>query len=108
MEIIKECQIPANFTGILESNFGKFWYKNGEWHREDGPALTHKNGDEIFYINGFLIYASYYGPFDLENCIILSKEQHPEYPTCQLLKYVNEHGIKEQIIIPGMEKWFME
>ena len=55
---------------------------------------------------GVYIWHSKIEKFDLRNKIILSKEQHPEYPTCQVWNYVNEHGIKEQIIIPEMEEWF--
>jgi len=30
----------------------KFWYKNGQWHREDGPAIELANGDKEWYIEG--------------------------------------------------------
>jgi hypothetical protein len=28
------------------------WYLNGEYHREDGPAIEFANGDKLWYING--------------------------------------------------------
>ena len=28
------------------------WYINGKLHREYGPALTYKNGDCFWYVNG--------------------------------------------------------
>ena len=33
-------------NGIIE------WYKNGELHRLDGPAIEHSNGNKEWYING--------------------------------------------------------
>jgi hypothetical protein len=39
--------------GICSSKFGTDrWYKNGVWHREDGPAIIWKNGDKAYYLNG--------------------------------------------------------
>jgi hypothetical protein len=32
----------------------KFWKLNGEYHREDGPAIEHFNGTKKWYINGKL------------------------------------------------------
>jgi len=28
------------------------WYKNGQRHREDGPAIEYTNGDKAWYKNG--------------------------------------------------------
>jgi hypothetical protein len=33
------------------TNGNKFWYLNGKWHREDGPAIEWANGDEFWYLN---------------------------------------------------------
>ena len=33
-------------------NGDKFWYLNGEYHREDGPAIEYSNGYKAWYING--------------------------------------------------------
>ena len=30
----------------------KYWYLNGQLHREDGPAVEHSNGDKSWYLNG--------------------------------------------------------
>ena len=30
----------------------KFWYLNGNLHREDGPAIEYANGDKYWYLNG--------------------------------------------------------
>jgi len=99
--------VPINFTGIVEfENGDKEWLKNGITHRENGPSIIDKNGYRGWWLKGNFIWDSNSTKFDLTTCIILSKEQHPEYPTCQVWNYVNEHGIKEQIIIPEMEEWF--
>ena len=29
----------------------KFWYLNGKWHREDGPAIEHASGGKEWYLN---------------------------------------------------------
>ena len=29
------------------------WYKNGKLHREDGPALIHSDGSQFWYLNGY-------------------------------------------------------
>jgi len=33
-------------------NGAKFWYLNGLYHREDGPAVEYANGDKFWYVNG--------------------------------------------------------
>ena len=30
----------------------KFWYKEGKYHRIDGPACEYSNGDKEWYLNG--------------------------------------------------------
>jgi hypothetical protein len=30
------------------------WYKNGKYHREDGPAIEYENGVKYWFINDFL------------------------------------------------------
>jgi len=34
------------------SNGTKAWYLNGKSHREDGPAFEWANGDKFWFING--------------------------------------------------------
>jgi hypothetical protein len=33
-------------------DYGKWWYLNGEKHREDGPAVEEADGDKWWYLNG--------------------------------------------------------
>jgi antitoxin component YwqK of YwqJK toxin-antitoxin module len=40
--------IVENFNGI------KFWYKNGELHRDDGPTIEYPSGRKAWYKNGQL------------------------------------------------------
>ena len=37
---------------IEYTNGNKIWYKNGLWHRENGPAVEFRNGDKAWYKNG--------------------------------------------------------
>jgi hypothetical protein len=37
---------------IEYANGDKSWHKNGELHREDGPAVITKDGDRLFYLKG--------------------------------------------------------
>ena len=30
----------------------KFWFLNGKYHREDGPAIEYANGTKYWYLNG--------------------------------------------------------
>jgi uncharacterized protein YgiM (DUF1202 family) len=34
------------------ANGDKYWYLNGEYHREDGPAIEYANGNKYWYLNG--------------------------------------------------------
>ena len=30
----------------------KFWFLNGEYHREDGPAIEYRDGTKYWFLNG--------------------------------------------------------
>ena len=36
---------------VSDRQGNKFWYLNGELHREDGPAIERANGTKYWYIN---------------------------------------------------------
>ena len=36
---------------IEYANGTKFWYRNDQRHREDGPAIERANGNKCWYIN---------------------------------------------------------
>ena len=42
------------YTVTVCDNGDRFWYLNGKFHREDGPAFEYANGDKIWYFNGKL------------------------------------------------------
>ena len=42
------------YTVTVYSSGNKEWFLNGDWHREDGPAIELTNGDKLWYINGEL------------------------------------------------------
>ncbi len=101
--------IPSNYTGITELPSGtKVWYKNGLLHREDGPSFIYYNGDKEWWLAGKYIWDSAWNKLYLRTKIVCSKEQYREYPALRILTYIDEDGIKEQIIIPGMEEYIIE
>jgi len=104
---MKTIKVETRFD-IPKEDGDLFWLKNGEYHREDGPAYISISGCEEWYLNGQIFWNSNWDALDLTNCIILSKNLHPEYPTIQIWKYINGNGIQNQIIIPGMEAWILE
>jgi hypothetical protein len=47
--------IPDYFTGVAEWPDGtKRWFKDGKYHREDGPAVEYADGSKDWYKNGNL------------------------------------------------------
>jgi hypothetical protein len=38
----------------IDDNGTKYWHKNGQLHREDGPAVVEPDGTEWWYRNGQL------------------------------------------------------
>jgi len=77
-------------------------------HCITGPAKTNRNGSKFWYFEGELIWSSYWSIIDLKKKIILSKEPHPKHPTIQVWKWIDENGIREQVMIPEMEERFIE
>ena len=94
--------------GVLKwENGDVFWYKNGNHHKENGPARIYKNGYKMWNLNNKFIWSSV-EKLALRNQIILSKTQHPNYPTVQVWKILDKDKVYEQTIIPGMEKYIQE
>ena len=40
------------YTVKVYANGDKFWYLNGQLHREDGPACEYAGGSKYWYLNG--------------------------------------------------------
>ena len=101
-------ETPQDYTGIVEWKCGnKSWVKNGKHHRENGPAHIKKIGYKIWYLDGKYVWDSH-AKLGLTNQIILSKTQHPLYPTVQVWKILDKDRVWQQIVIPGMEKYIQE
>jgi hypothetical protein len=43
-----------NYNRVYESEFGTYYYLNGEFHRIDGPAFEGADGTKCWYQNGLL------------------------------------------------------
>ena len=55
IKVTSVSEIPKNFTGIVEDLDGaKRWYKEGNLHREDGPAVENSHGTKKWYKEGKL------------------------------------------------------
>ena len=39
---------------VEHTNGSKYWYKNGKYHRTDGPAVEYTDGGKSWYLNGKL------------------------------------------------------
>jgi len=52
IKAIDWAEVPEDYTGIVEwTNGSKYWLLNGQYHREDGPALECVNGDKWWYLD---------------------------------------------------------
>ena len=40
------------YTVTVCDNGDRFWFLNGELHREDGPAVEYVSGTKHWYLNG--------------------------------------------------------
>ena len=100
--------VPHDYTGVAESDHGTICaFKNGLYHREDGPTYIENNGYKEWWLNGRRIHRSAW-EINLTDQIILSKTQHPSYPTIQIWKILDKNRVYERIIIPGMEECIRE
>lgn len=126
LKITSRRQIPKNFTGIVEwENGTKVWYKEGKYHRTDGPAIEWLNGTKLWYIEDkrhrldgpaiewsdgskeWWIEGTYYSAGVLSELtqfsIFLGKEKG-KYDLDWLRFLTEEEGIQEFPIVPGMEE----
>jgi hypothetical protein len=93
--------IPKNFTGIVElENKTKFWFKEGNLHRLDGPACEHSNGTKKWWIDNTKYDIDYLN-FLSRNSIYIGKEKG-QY-NFEWLRFLTENRIEEFPIMPGME-----
>ena len=81
---------PDGFTGIIEDENGSYWYKYGDYHREDGPAKEFLDGHKNWIlegkhytqinINDYVVLDYYQGKFGLMWYKLLGKDKVLEYP----------------------------
>ncbi len=54
IDVISNNDIPEDFTGMaIYSDGTKVWLKDGEKHRENGPAVELVSGKNYWYLNGY-------------------------------------------------------
>ncbi len=91
IEIDTWSKVPENYTGIVIRTSGrKSWHKEGLKHREDGPAVEHKDGRKFWYLedqfyskinlNDYIVLDYYKGKYDLMWYKLLDKDRIKEYP----------------------------
>lgn len=87
-------EIPKNLTRVVEySNGTKAWYKNGELHREDGPAIEWPDGYKAWHLEekeynqlslkDYVVLDYYQGKYNLMWYKLLDKDkiiEHPDIP----------------------------
>ena len=99
MKTIKATHVsetPKNFTGIVEFSSGtKCWFKDGKFHREDGPAIEYPNGVSYFYFED-----KGYNEINLKDYVVLDHYQG-KYGIMRY-KLLAEDGIIEYPDIPGL------
>ncbi|HNC55216.1 MAG TPA: hypothetical protein PLP33_07220 [Leptospiraceae bacterium] len=120
-------EIPDNFTGIVDHLItrNKYWYKEGRWHRTDGPAIERTNGRKEWWVEGErsrldgpaieyadgtkywyienYLYSPIWLDFLIGDSVFLGKKQKGKYDL-NWLSFLTDQGIKEFPMIPGMEK----
>ena len=47
-------KIPKNFTGVAEHLISgiNYWFKEGNLHRDNGPAIEYINGNKEWWVEG--------------------------------------------------------
>ena len=89
-------------------NGDKFWFLNGELHREDGPAIEYVSGDKFWYLNDkrhredgpACEYASgkkywHFNGINISEAEFLRRTSPPELQVIKDLRVVAEkHGYK--------------
>ena len=76
---------------ITDINGNKKWFIDGEYHREDGPAIEEKNGTKQWYINGVLHRLD--GPAYIDNWNTISWFINGYEITEKIFKWAKENDI---------------
>jgi hypothetical protein len=98
------------------SGGSKEWHYEGKFHRVDGPTRIGDDNlgnswalDDKLLFNTLIHRMNTNHPIklsmDLRNKLVLSKIEHPKYPTVKIWKILDHERISELIVIPGMEEY---
>jgi len=100
-------ELPPLYTGIaIFRGSRKCYYKGGKIHREDREAVIYYSVNrQEWWLEGKRIWSS---DIPITNHKIFEKKQHLVYPEVQIWKYIDNNLVKEQVVIPGMNYWFIE
>lgn len=90
-----DVDIKALGIEVNRSEEGEYWTKNGQFHREDGPAIIKYGVSEIWYLNGELHRDG--GPAVMHDDGYQAWYQHD--------KYHREDG-PSIITASGLQEWF--
>ena len=123
-------KIPKNFTGVAEHLISgiNYWFKEGNLHRDNGPAIEYINGNKEWWVEGLrhridgpaveysnrekywyvedICYSIYKLQSLIQTSIYLGKKQNGDY-NLDWLRFLTDQGIKEFPIVPGMEKSYL-
>ena len=91
---------------VIYPNGDKFWCINDQYHREDGPAIIYENGTQIWWINGKLNRED--GPaiiyFDgPKEWWVNGKRHRLDGPAIDTYWYIHDNDVTKQIT-----KWAKE
>ncbi len=111
-------EVPKNFTGIVECENSKCWFKEGKFHREDGPAREFYDGINLWYKDGnvhredgpakewpsgykeWYLKDQYYYEISLKNYIVL--DYYKGKYDLMWYKLLDKDKISEHPDIPGL------
>lgn len=52
MNVVEHFNNEGDKTCTVYVGGNEYWYKNEDFHREDGPAIIYRDGDKRWYFDG--------------------------------------------------------
>ena len=94
-----------NGPAIEYADGDKYWYMNGKLHREDGPAIEYANGSKYWHMNGKLHRTD--GPaIEYSNGSKLWYINGKKYTEQSFNEYINKQNkpcLGKKIVVDGIE-----
>ena len=94
-----------NGPAIEWADGDKYWYMNGKLHREDGPAIEYANGSKYWYMNGKCHRDN--GPAiecaDGRKYWFINDKQYSEQEFNDYIKNQNRPCLGKKIVVDGVE-----